>query len=102
MIGNDCSNCKTGFWRESLGIGEAQRVIRDRLQTRADKLVFVRADPGITFGEFVEFIDAVRSEAKVLSLVTPKVEQRLSQTWCLSPSEHGLRVLWAPPIQAVK
>jgi hypothetical protein len=48
----------------------------------------------VTFGDFVEFIDAVRPEAEVLSLITPDVERQVQKSWRLSPRERTVRRLW--------
>ena len=49
-------------------ISDARWTIRNRLSTRAVRLVYVRADPHVTFGEFAEFVDAVSPEVEVLSM----------------------------------
>ena len=67
-------------------IGEFRSSLRKALSTRAEKPVYVRAEPGISFGEFVEFVAAVRPEAEIISLITRRVEALPSARYCLEPS----------------
>jgi hypothetical protein len=60
--------------------------VRDRLQTRAYKFVYVKAEPGVPFGEFVELVDRVWPEAEVVSIMTPKVDALARKRVCLAPS----------------
>ena len=90
-------------------VSDARWTIRTRLSTRAEKLLYVRADPDVTFGEFIEFVDAVSPEVEVLSVITPQVEQQVQRSWCLSPSKRTVQRLWgipraptAPPIPAFR
>jgi hypothetical protein len=78
-------------------ISDARWTIRNRLSTRAEKLLYVRAVPDVTFGEFVEFLDAVSPEVEVLSFITPEVERRVQESWCLSPSKRTVQRLWGVP-----
>jgi hypothetical protein len=74
-------------------------VVRERLRTRAFKVLFLRSDPKVTFGDFAEFVDEVQSEATVLSLITPQVEQRAQQTHCLNVSERAMHILLNTPVR---
>jgi hypothetical protein len=60
--------------------------VRDRLRTRAYGFVYVRAEPGVPFGEFVELVDRVWPEAEVVSIMTPAVEALARKRVCLSTS----------------
>lgn len=70
----------------SFDIRELPSRLRESLKYRAEKLVFVRAEPGISFGEFVQLVDAVRPEAEIISLITPQVEVLARARYCLAPS----------------
>ena len=60
--------------------------LRDTFRTRAYKFVYVRAEPGVAFGEFVERVDHVWPEAEVVSILTPQVEVLAVKRFCLAPS----------------
>lgn len=81
----------------TFNISDARWTIRNRLSTRAERLVYVRADPNVTFGEFTEFVDALSPEVEVLSLITPEVERHVQKRWCLSPSKRTVQRLWGIP-----
>jgi len=63
----------------------AQRV-RTVLSTRAEKLVYVKADADVTWGEFMELVDHVWPETGVVSILTPGVESSARRNGCLEPS----------------
>jgi biopolymer transport protein ExbD len=67
-------------------IRELPSRLREILKYRAEKLVYVRAEPGVAFGEFVQLVDAVRPEAEIISLITPQVEVLAHARICLVPS----------------
>jgi biopolymer transport protein ExbD len=58
----------------------------ETLKYRAEKLVYVRAEPGVSYGEFVQLVDTVRPEAEIISLITPQVEALAYARVCLAPS----------------
>jgi biopolymer transport protein ExbD len=70
----------------SLDIREFLPGLRETLKHRAEKLVYVRAEPGVSFGEFVQLVDAVRPEAGIVSLITPQVGVLARARYCLAPS----------------
>ncbi len=53
---------------------------------RAEKLLYVKAESGVSWGEFVELIDQVWPETDVVSILTPQVEALARQRYCLTPS----------------
>jgi hypothetical protein len=60
--------------------------LREILKYRAAKLVYVRAEPGTSHGDFTELLDTVRPEAEIISLITPQVEVLAQTRYCLAPS----------------
>jgi hypothetical protein len=60
--------------------------LRDTFRTRAYRDVYVRAEPGVAFGEFAELVDRVWPEAEVVSILTPQVEVLAIKRFCLEPS----------------
>ena len=69
-----------------LDTDSAAHWLRDTFRTRAERLVYVRAEPGVAFGEFVELVDRVWTEADVVSVVTPQIEVLARKRVCLAPS----------------
>jgi len=65
---------------------EAVQRIHEVMRFRAQKVVFVKADADVPWGQFVEMVDRVWPEADVVSIVTPRVEALAAQRYCLSPS----------------
>lgn len=70
----------------SFDIRELPARLREVLKYRAEKLVYVRAEPGVAFGEFVQLVDTVRPEAEIISLITPRVDAVARARYCLAPS----------------
>lgn len=67
-----------------LAIAEIRHQVRVEMSYRAEKVVFVRANAGLSWGEFLELVDELWPEVEVVSLLTPQVESH--RTSCLSPS----------------
>ena len=72
--------------QEGLGMAEVAARLREALKYRADKLVYVKAEPEVSFADFIELVDTIRPEAGVISLITPEVEVLARKRWCLAPS----------------
>jgi hypothetical protein len=67
-------------------IPEAAQRLREVMSTRAEKVVFVKAEADVSWGEFVELVDHVWPEVDVVSILTPQVEMLARRTHCLSTS----------------
>lgn len=67
-------------------IPEVTQRLREIMSTRAEKVVFVKAQANVSWGDFLELVDHVWPEADVVSIFTPQVEALARQTYCLSPS----------------
>ena len=67
-------------------IPEVALRLRDVTSYRAEKLVYVKADAGVSWGEFLELIDVVWPVADVVSTITPQVEALAHGRYCLTPS----------------
>jgi hypothetical protein len=59
--------------------------LREALRYRAEKVVYVEAEPGVTWGEFLTLVDHVWTEADVVSLITPQVDALARKSICLTP-----------------
>jgi hypothetical protein len=71
---------------EGLGMAEVAVGLREALKYRAEKLVYVKAEPDVSFADFMELVDTIRPEAEVISLITSEVEVLARERWCLAPS----------------
>ena len=65
--------------------------IREVMQYRAEKIVFVRARRDVSWGEFMQMVDQVWPEAQVVSLVTAPVQSQAAKTYTLNPSCRDCR-----------
>jgi hypothetical protein len=65
-------------------ISEVALRLREVLSYRAEKMVYVKAEMGVSWGEFLELVDHVWPEADVVSIITPQVDLR--RRYCLAPS----------------
>jgi hypothetical protein len=65
---------------------ETVQRLREVMSYRAERVVYVRAEAGVSWGEFMELIDEVWPEVNVVSILTPQVEAVLRRTYCLGPS----------------
>jgi len=64
-------------------IGSRLRAI---LRDRAERIVYVKAEPGVPSGEFLDMIDHIRPEVEILSLLTTQVDVLSRRHLCLAPS----------------
>ncbi|MGA2133848.1 MAG: hypothetical protein ABSH50_16255 [Bryobacteraceae bacterium] len=69
-----------------VAISETGRRLREMQRYRAVKLVFVKAEAGVPWGEFVELVDRVKPESDMMSWLTPQVEALARERICLTPS----------------
>jgi len=60
-------------------IHEAQRY-------RVEKLLYVTAEDGVDWGDFVAMVKRAGPEADVVSVLTPEVVRLARQSYCLAPS----------------
>ena len=65
--------------------------LHDIMRTRAEKVIYVAAEPTVPWEEFVELVDSVWPEADVVSLVTPQVEAEVRRSFCIRPSCRDCR-----------
>lgn len=65
--------------------------LHDIMRTRAEKVVYVAAEPALPWGEFVDLVDSLWPEVDVVSLVTPQVETEARRTFCIRPSCRDCR-----------
>ena len=60
--------------------------LREVMSYRAEKVVYIKAEPQVPWTEFLELVDYVWPEVQVVSILTPQVEAMARRTLCLSPS----------------
>src|ERR1700674_2080230 len=65
---------------------EAVQRLREAMTYRAEKIVYVKAEADVSWGEFLELVDDVWPEVNVVSILTPQVEATARRTYCLGPS----------------
>ena len=65
---------------------EAAQRLREVMTYRAGKIVYVKADADISWGEFLELVDDLWPEVNVVSILPPRVEATARRTYCLGPS----------------
>ena len=71
---------------DAIEIPEVAPRLREIFKYRAERLLYVRAEPGVPFAECIELIDAAWPEVEITSLITPQVEAQARKSYCLSPS----------------
>jgi len=59
--------------------------LRGIFKTRAERVLFLRAAPEVPFQVIVDLIGKVQPEVDIISLITPKVEERVRTNHCLVP-----------------
>jgi hypothetical protein len=65
---------------------EAVQRLREIMSTRGEKIVYVRAEAEVSWGELMELVDDIWPEVNVVSILTPQVEAISRRTLCLGPS----------------
>jgi hypothetical protein len=65
---------------------ETVKRLREVMSYRAERVVYVKAETGVPWGEFMELVDDVWPEVNVVSILTPQVEAMSRRTFCLGPS----------------
>jgi hypothetical protein len=67
-------------------IREVARRLHEVMSYRAEKVLYVKAEADVSWGEFLEFVDQVLPEVDFVSILTPQVEELARRSDCLSPS----------------
>jgi hypothetical protein len=82
---------------------EVVQRLHEVMSNRAEKVVYIKAEAEVPWGEFVELVGDVWSEVNVVSIITPQVESMSRQTYCLSPScRDCINLGGFPPRKAVE
>jgi len=58
--------------------------LHEVLRYHAEKVVYVTAGAGVSWGEFLQVVDRVWPEADIVSIITPQVQAQHS--FCIGPS----------------
>lgn len=67
-------------------IAQTVSTVRETLRYRAEKIIYVDAEPTVPWSDFIDVLDAIRPEAEIVSLVTPRTKALAEKRWCLAPS----------------
>jgi hypothetical protein len=67
-------------------IDKAVSRIHEVMSYRAEKVIYVEAEAGASWLDFLELVDRVWAEAEVISLVTPRIDVLARKRICLVPS----------------
>jgi biopolymer transport protein ExbD len=65
---------------------EVVQRLREVMSYRAEKVVYVKAEAEVSWGEFLELVGDVWPEVNAVSILTPQVEAMARRTYCLGPS----------------
>jgi biopolymer transport protein ExbD len=73
---------------KDLTYDQLDRFLNNRLTAKAQRVVFIAAEPGLEFGQVAAAIDVAARYADYVSLITPTVEQEFlsNTTLCLDPN----------------
>lgn len=67
-------------------VDEVVSRIHEVMRYRAERVVYVAAEPGVAWRDVLALVDRVWSEAEVISIITPKIEELARRRHCLVPS----------------
>lgn len=76
---------------EKLKRDDLKSRLHEIFQTMAERVLFVKGDPGLPFQKVLEVIDIARTEVDYVALLTPYVEKEATANgvWCLTiPNPH--------------
>jgi biopolymer transport protein ExbD len=59
---------------ETLQAAELGQRVRHVFQTRFQKVILIRADPDVSYGQVIKIIDTARGEGIYSALLTPRIE----------------------------
>jgi hypothetical protein len=69
--------------KPAIAIAEIGPRLRVLLQYRSEKIVYVTAELGVSWGEFIDLLDHIRPEVEMMSMVTPQVDALFRRRLCL-------------------
>lgn len=64
---------------ETLDRGGLENRLKEVFATRAERLLFVKGDPDVDFGEIAQIIGIARTQADYVALITPSIEKETSE-----------------------
>jgi hypothetical protein len=67
-----------------MAIAEIGPRLRAILRYRAEKIVYVKTEPGVSWEQFLDLFDNVRPEVEIISLLTPQVDTLFRRRLCLA------------------
>jgi hypothetical protein len=70
----------------AMAIAQIGPRLRALMQYRPETIVYVEAQSGISWGEFLDLLDQIRPEAEMTSLVTHRIDTLFRRYLCLAPS----------------
>jgi biopolymer transport protein TolR len=64
---------------ETVERGGLEDRLKEVFATRAERLLFVKGDPDVDFGEIAQIIDIARAQADYVALITPSIEKEIRE-----------------------
>jgi hypothetical protein len=58
------------------------------MKYRAERVVYLAAEPGVAWKDVLALVQRVWNEAEVISIVTPKIAELAQRRICLTPSRE--------------
>jgi hypothetical protein len=58
------------------------------MKYRAERVVYVAAEPGVAWTDVLALLARVWNEAEVISIMTPRIEELAQRQICLTPSRE--------------
>lgn len=69
-------------------VDQAVSRIHEVMKYRAERVVFVAAEPRVAWRDVLALVERVWNEAEVISIVTPKIDELARRRHCLAPSRE--------------
>ena len=67
-------------------VDEVVSRIHEVMRYRAQRVVYVAAEPGVAWRDVLALLDRVWNEAEAISIITPKIDELAQRRHCLVPS----------------
>ncbi len=69
-------------------VDQAVSRIHEVMKYRAERVVYVTAEPVVAWRDVLALVERVWNEAEVISIVTPKIGELAQRRICLTPSRE--------------
>jgi biopolymer transport protein ExbD len=75
-------------WSERLNKSDLPRRLSDIFRTRAERVLFVDAEPAVPFGAFLEIVSMAKAEVQYVAIVTPAMARKKG-CWTFVRGKYG-------------